>query len=75
MRQQKYSAKTIKQAFDDAMTFTDMEIKLLSGKDKNKYKDIKLAVYSVIDHLYARLGLGSYEPYLEEAKVLREGEE
>lgn len=70
MKQQNYTADTIKQAVDDIMDFTDIEIKLLAGKDKKQYDTIKLAVSGVIDHLYTRLGLGRYSAYLEAAKVL-----
>lgn len=62
----------IKAAIEEAKKASDFEIKFAFGR---KAGDCQLARDGFIDHLYTLLGFGSYQPYLERARVIREEKE
>ena len=68
-----YSENTIKEAVADVrVLMEDFELPIMAGKSKKALDEYMLVFEATIDHLYTRLGLGSYAPYLDHAKVLRE---
>lgn len=62
--------KQIKRYITEASKASDFELGFIT--DENTRNMMKLARDSFIDHLYTLLKLGSYEPYLERAGVVRD---
>ena len=64
--------KKFKKMAEEALKETNFELSLLASGDKKKEKDLRLAVYAYVDHLYTIFGeKDGFKPYTDIVGIIR----